>query len=534
MNQSYKIEKVPANLDSIVIGSGIGGLATAAFLAKQGQKVLVLEAHYVAGGFTHTFSRQGYEWDVGLHYIGEVGRKNSVLRKVFDYLSDEKLQWAAMPPVYDRIFFGSENETVLENYDYVAGRKDFIEKMVSYFPEERTAIQTYVQLILDAASSTRGFFATKAMPPMLAGMAYPFMARKFRKYSDQTTLQVLSKLTKNKKLLAVLTAQFGDYGLTPAKSSFAIHAMVARHYIEGGYYPIGGSSQLAETIIPTIVKAGGQVLVRAKVDKVIVRSGRAIGVKLSNGDEIFAKTVVSDAGVINTFENLLEEKHAPWKQKRLAQVTPSLAHLCLYVGFKKSDHESNFGKANLWIYPGYDHDANFENYLRDPNTAAPPVAYVSFPSAKDPSWNDRYPGRSTMEVVGFAPFAWFKSWQDRPWLKRGEEYNEYKKVLADRLMKRVEQVLPGLGAQVDYMEISTPLSTRTFCQYQQGEIYGIDHTPDRFKLKWLRPSTPIKNLYLTGQDIVSDGVTGALYSGLLTASAMTGKNLIRQIVPSSS
>ena len=114
MIQSYK--KNPAlatNYDSIIVGSGMGSLTTAAILAKEGQKVLVLEKHYTAGGFTRVFKRKGFEWDVGIHYIGEVQRPNSVIKKLFDYVSDSKLEWADMGDVYDKIIIGDKE------YDFV-------------------------------------------------------------------------------------------------------------------------------------------------------------------------------------------------------------------------------------------------------------------------------------------------------------------------------------------------------------------------------------------------------------------------------
>src|SRR5690606_29137661 len=94
LTQSYKQAKVEGKFDVIIIGSGIGGLTTAVFLAKAGKKVLMLERHYTAGGFTHMFKRKDYEWDVGIHYIGEVHKPSSVLSQVFDYLCDGQLQWA--------------------------------------------------------------------------------------------------------------------------------------------------------------------------------------------------------------------------------------------------------------------------------------------------------------------------------------------------------------------------------------------------------------------------------------------------------
>src|SRR5687768_4664646 len=98
---SYKQHPIKENFDALVIGSGIGGLAAGVILAKHGKKVAVLERHYTAGGFTHTFTRKNYEWDVGLHYIGEMDKPTRLLRQAFDYVTDGKLEWEDMGEVYD-------------------------------------------------------------------------------------------------------------------------------------------------------------------------------------------------------------------------------------------------------------------------------------------------------------------------------------------------------------------------------------------------------------------------------------------------
>mgnify|MGYP001448407547 CR=1 FL=1 len=83
---------------------------------------------------------------------------------------------------------------------------------------------------------------------------------------------------------------------------------------------------------------------------------------------------------------------------------------------------------------------------------------------------------------------------------------------------------------IDYYELSTPLTTKNFTNYQKGELYGIDHSPSRFRQEFLRPRTQIKGMYLTGQDIVTAGVGGAMFSGVITASAMTGKNYMKRVM----
>lgn len=521
----FKSENLNQPYDAIVIGSGIGGLSCAALLSKLGKKVLVLERHYVAGGFTHTYYRKGYEWDVGVHYIGEVHRKNSLLRKVFDCITDEKLQWAEMPAVYDKIFFPDAS------YDLVAGTQNFRNKLCEYFPEEQKAIDQYLELVFALTSSAKNYFSSKALPPFISTIASPFLTSKFLKLAKKTTLEVISSITQNEKLIGLLTSQYGDYGLPPSQSSFAIHAMVVKHYLDGAAYPIGGSGKMAESILPVIEKSGGTVLVRADVKEVIIENGKAVGVQLKSGDKLRAPLIISDTGFTNTVTSLLPkinaEKSGLWN--KLQKVKPSTGHLCVYIGLKESSEALKLPKTNYWIYPGYKHDQNIENYLKDPLKAPPPVTYISFPSSKDPEWNKRFPDKSTIEIIGIAPFEWFSKWNGTDWNKRGEDYKAYKEKLVAPLLEKLYEHVPQVKGKIDHMEISTPLSTQHFCNYEKGEIYGLDHTPERFTYSWLRPHTPIANFFLTGQDIVSDGIGGALMAGVLTASAISKRNLIEDI-----
>ena len=129
MIQSYKQKlELEEHYDAIIIGSGMGSLTTAALLSKEGKKVMVLERHYTAGGFTHVFKRRGYEWDVGIHYIGEVQNPNTAIRKMFDYVSNNQLEWADMGEVYDKIIIGDKT------YDFVKGVENFKAQMIEYFP----------------------------------------------------------------------------------------------------------------------------------------------------------------------------------------------------------------------------------------------------------------------------------------------------------------------------------------------------------------------------------------------------------------
>ena len=125
-----------------------------------------------------------------------------------------------------------------------------------------------------------------------------------------------------------------------------------------------------------------------------------------------------------------------------------------------------------------------------------------------------------------APYEWFVNWENTRWKRRGEDYNEFKQKLADRLRHELEEVVPAVRGRIEIAELSTPLTTRHFVNYPHGEIYGMSAGPERFRLRCLTPRTAIRNLYLTGQDVCMLSVVASTVGGILTASAVLGRNLM--------
>jgi all-trans-retinol 13,14-reductase len=521
--RSYKQQRPEGRWDAIVIGSGMGGLACAALLARHGSwRVLVLERHGTAGGFTHTFTRPGFEWDVGVHYVGQC-EPGTPVRRLFDEVTEGGLRWARMPDVYDRVILAGEP------YDLVAGGRRFVESLAARFPGRRPAIERYLEAVIRASAAGAPFFAERALPPTLARWLGPVLRRPLRRHSDRTVREVVEPIVGAGPLYDVLTAQCGDYGLMPSEASFAIHAMVVGHYLRGGYYPVGGSSRIAAETGAVIERAGGAVFVAAEVEQVLTVGGRATGVRMTDGRELRAPVVISDAGAPNTFFRLLPPEVARPVLERsglgagLRSVGPSASHLSLYLGLDATDAALGLTGTNLWIYPEQDREAAFARFLRDPE-APLPLVYASFPSAKDPSFAERYPGKSTVELVTIASYGWVRRWEDQRWKRRGADYDALKQRLADRLLDALLKERPAVRGHIVHAELSTPLSTRHFTAHHEGEIYGLSHVPARFRLP-LRAHTGVEGLYLTGQDLVSCGVAGALFGGAITAAAILGRGL---------
>lgn len=523
VGHSWKQSPPTGRFDAIVIGSGIGGLVAAAMLSRFGKRrVLVLERHYRIGGYTHTFTRPGYEWDVGVHYVGQVGERGA-LRAAFDRLSDGRIQWAPLPDVYDRVELGPRG------YDLVAGSRRFIDTLATSFPSEREALERYVALVKSTAKQSSLVFMTRGLPSLVSAVAAPLAKRGFAALAGRTTREVLLELTKNEELLAVLTGQYGDYGLPPSRSSFAMHASLVAHYLGGGFYPVGGAAVFASGIAPLIEENGGHLAVSAEVESILVEHGVAVGVRLTDGSEQRAPLVISDAGVANTFGRLVPEAHRPAKWvKALAAVPPSVSYLCLYLGFKATDAELGLTGTNLWLYPDEKHDENVARFEADPS-APFPVVYLSFPSAKDPDFQRRHPGRATVDVITMARWEWFSKWEGTRWHRRGDDYEALKRRLTERLLDVVYARLPQLKGRVDVAELSTPLTAAHFGAHPRGELYGLDHTPARYELP-LRAKTPLPGLLLTGADLATCGVAGGALGGLITAGAVLGPGPVMDVM----
>ena len=177
---------------------------------------------------------------------------------------------------------------------------------------------------------------------------------------------------------------------------------------------------------------------------------------MANGDEIFADTVISNIGFMNTVNRLLPiDKQQQYGVKALQKnLQRSSASLGIYAGFKGTSEELGLNTTNLWIYPNADHDGNIKRFLKDPE-ADFPLVYVSFPSTKDPTWDARFPGKSTVEIVTITNMDWFEQWNGSTWQQRGEDYEAYKEQLTSKLLEILFDRLSQLRDALDYCELST-------------------------------------------------------------------------------
>ena len=273
---------------------------------------------------------------------------------------------------------------------------------------------------------------------------------------------------------------------------------------------------MALRIIPTIEKAGGAVLVRAPVSSLLVEKGRCCGVVVKRGGdemvELRANAVISACGALNTFTKLMPDHALPLVAAPLRALAESdgllergCSHLMLFVALRGSREELGLPAANYWITPGHDHDAAAEAYYGDVSAESDtrvdfPAVFLSFPSAKDSTWAERHPGKSTAHIVAEVPWEVFADWDGSRIKRRGAEYEALKERLATALLQRMLHEFPQLADRIEFHNLGTPLTSAFYLGSHQGVSYGLSPTPERFRKSAItEPRTDLPGLYLTGQ-----------------------------------
>ncbi|TDG97795.1 hypothetical protein EPR50_G00211690 [Perca flavescens] len=531
IKQGFRLDKVPLNLDVIVIGSGIGGLAAGATLAKAGKKVLVLEQHYQAGGCCHTYIEKGFEFDVGLHYIGQVG-ENSLLRVAFDQISEGQLEFHELNQHFDTIHIGLGDEK--REYTILSGKTEMKAHLMKQFPDDTEAIETFFKIMKVSAKHAYYLAILKLIPQwvslfLLKSGIGNLVSSVFR-LSGTCATEFVNTLTSNKDLHVIFAYLF--YGVPPKDSSIMINSLLIHHYKRGAFYPKGGASEIAFHIIRTIQKYGGNCLVRAPVSRILVNEkGEAYGVKVRKGQEeveVLAPVVVSNCGIFTTFQKLLppEIRAKTDIQERLDIMKHGRGSFLVFSGFDGTEEELGLKSTNIWLFKDNDMDKSMDDFFALSKEEAPdniPMMMITIPSSKDPEAKIRHPGKSCMTILMMVKYEWFEEWKDTSARKRGDEYYNYKMRFANNLFDWACTHFPKIKDKLVFQEVATPLTNTHYLGAQRGAMYSSEHNLERFRAETVarnRCSTPVKNLYISGQDVFSCGIAGALHGGLLCASAV--------------
>ncbi|MBT6152323.1 MAG: NAD(P)/FAD-dependent oxidoreductase, partial [Chloroflexi bacterium] len=390
--------------DVIIIGSGAGGLAAAVPLAQAGKSVAVFEKHEVPGGWCHSFTLESYRFSPGVHYIGNL-QPGGTLRSIYEGLGVSKdLSFCEINPEgYDHIIVG-ENR-----FDIPKGKENYINKLKETFPHEAQGIEAYFKAADDMMWKVRDLGRIRKLKiSRIFKRAGPLLRWGFR-----SAQSMINHYFSDPFLKAILLGQSGDHGMPPSKVPSLLNAGIANHYYNGGYYPLGGAFAIPKAFVRALKRANGEIFLDTGVEKILIKDGKAIGVKLENGETVLGSNIISNADPHVTYGKLVGLENISRKLKRkLSRVKYSTSALSLFFAVDMDLKELGLDSGNYWLYQNSNLDKIYKqgqtSHILESKEA--PALFLTVTTLKDPS--KKHSGHHTLEAFAFVSYEKFKDWED--------------------------------------------------------------------------------------------------------------------------
>ena len=514
-----------ADFDTIVIGSGAGGLTAALAFAQAGERVLVLEQHDVPGGWCHSFTLEGYRFSPGVHYIGQLGQGRP-MRQIYEGLgvSQDLTFFELNPDGFDHVQLGPPEAAgglqAGTRFSIPKGRQALADRLAARFPADADGIRAYLQ---DVAGLARELDQLQEIRSLGDALAIPFRYPHVRRLGLRRLDAVLRARVQDPAARAILAIQGGDYGLPPEEAPAAMHAAIQAHYFDGGYYPRGGAFAIPRAFHRALKRAGGELRVGTPVTAILTERGasgrRALGVRLAGGEELRAKRVLSNADPWVTYHDLVGREHLPWTLRaRLGRTRWSISALSLFTAVDMDVRAAGLDSGNLWYSDTPDLGALYRSAARDAAhpTGTFPSFFLTCTTLKDPT--KLHHGHHTLEAFAFVNYAPFARWAGSKHDARPASYEALKVGLTEKFYRTIEQVIPGFRDHVVFADLATPLTNEHYIRGHRGSIYGTAKGLSQIGPMGYPVRSPIRGLWLAGASTVAHGVMGATMSGLVAAS----------------
>lgn len=502
--------------DVVIIGSGVGGLATAICLAKAGKTVVVLEQHYVPGGWSHSFTLNSQRFSPGVHYVGLIGEGQSTsdLYKQLG-IANDMVFFRMNPNAYEHCLINGEM------INLPSGIENLKESLAKRFPKEKNNINEYLSLVEKVNYELQ-------LMPKLRGLwqkiTVPFRTKHFGKFALFPLKKVVGWHIKDPLLKAVLNIQCGDHGLPPKRACFPVHCSVMSHYFEGGFYPMGGGGGIVKAMTKGVKRNGGEIRVKQRVEKILIENNKAVGVRLKDGSVIKASVIVSNADPSITFLNLVgKENLSNSLQKKLAKTKYSVTSLILFLTLDMDVTQFGIDSGNIWYMKNEDIDSHFEELTNGDITEGDefPALFISCTTIKDPvSFNGRFHNFEVVTYVDYKSIQDFNGKEDY----HDEFYIVFKEKVIKKMLNTINRIIPGAKQHIVQAELGTPKTNEFYINSTEGNVYGTEKTLSQVGPFSYKNRTEIQNLYLCGASTLSHGVGGATHSGVSAAAAILNCN----------
>jgi prolycopene isomerase len=447
---STEKDKLHRHYDIIVIGAGIAGLVCGSFLAKSGKKVLIVEQHFIPGGYCTSFKRKGFVFDAAVHHIGGCG-KWSVVGQCFKTLGIN-LEFYQLDPM-DNLIFPHFSFEIPADYD------EYIKRLQNRFPAETNNISNFFR------EFTKLYRATFNNEKSLI----------IDKYKNQTYKDTLDAFFHEEELKTILSGQWGYIGLPPAQASaIAMCQMMVNYLKDGAFFPAGGTQEFANAIFKKFIDFGGHVMLSSKVEKILTKGNVATGIKIQKGKEISSDIIVSNIDARETFLSLLDNTvDSPFVNK-IKEMKESCSFFLLYLGVSREVDLSNLKRGFYYL-------------TKEMGFLDKEWMYVSVPtkicSTLAPS------NKQIISVVVYLEENTYKNISD---------WKSFKEKKTADTVNHLKLYIPDLEKYIEVKEAATPKTLERYTSNTHGAAYGWAVTVDQIWENRLPHRTPIDNLYLAG------------------------------------
>ncbi len=488
----------------IIIGSGLGGLSCGVILAKNGYRVTVLEQSAQVGGCLQCFTRRGAKFETGMHFVGSAaeGQTLSRLMRFLELDADVKLS-RLDPSGYDVVALEGKL------YKFANGRQAFINQMAEYFPAQRANLERYYDLVERISNASTLHSLKHAESDATVNTEYQL----------RSIDEVIDSVITDPTLAKVLVGNLPLYAAEAGKTPFSTHAFIMDFYNQSAFRFVGGSDTVARSLVATIRKYGGDVLANRRVTRIVCGQSRAVGVKLADGELIQCDYVISDAHPKRTLELLDTKLIRPAFKNRINGIRQTVGGFSVYLQFK--DNSVPYLNYNYYGYQG-NTPWNCECYT--PATWPKGFLYMHF------CQRDHQQFASTGVILSYMHMADVARWVGTKVGHRGEDYEAFKRLKAERLIDAVEQHFPGIRSNIENYYTSTPLTYLDYTGTDGGSMYGNAKDIALGAACRVPQRTRVPNLFLTGQNINSHGMLGVLVGAIVTCSEfLTAPAIYEQI-----
>lgn len=463
---------VKDKINTIIIGAGIGGLTCGCYLAKEGLRVMVIEQRDRPGGYCSSFSKDGYVFDVGVHYLG--GIKSGALGKILQELDVlDALGLVRFDPT-DKIVTPDSQAYIYSDM------KLTIEGLSKCFPKERSNISRFVNYVTD--NNIYNLFSTTI---------------------NKTFNDVLDSFFDCPQIKGILEALLGNLGLSAERMSAWSACILYREYIfDGGYYPKGGMQSFADALAHRFIKDGGELVLEKKVDKILLKDRQVMGIVLNDGKKIFSDTVVSNADATDTFKVMLKECQSDERTTvDTLDVSPSL--FAVYVGLDCTISNMTRETCTIWSFNDSDIGKCLSGDQGRDIAIKIPFAMITFPSSHNGVFPR--PAKDTVQIFTYVPSGSHVDW------------NDTKERFMNAVVDRTETLLPGLNRHVKVKYSATPETFFKYTSNRDGAAFGWASTKDQISPTIMPQITSIDGLFLAGHWCTigsgQGGVPKSVFSG---------------------